>query len=189
LWEAAQPIAGTMAEAYLRARAITCALPDTLRFIPDIHHTPSNSWGSAMVANVEATGGAHRTFFDKQGKRLKKSAKMMLGPCSGGAVHLSSDPGPLVVCEGIETGLSLLCGLLSGPAAIWAALSTSGVKALELPPDPGKLVIAMDGDDAGRQAGNLLAQRAWMQDWQVSLLAGPDGQDWNDVLVENGGAS
>lgn len=189
LWETAQPIAGTKAEAYLRAREITCALPGTLRFIPDIHHTPSDSWGSAMVANVEATGGVHRTFFDKQGKRLNKSAKMMLGPCSGGAVKLSSDPGPLVVCEGIETGLSLLCGLLNGRATVWAALSTSGIKALELPPNPRQLVIATDGDDAGRQAGNSLAQRAWMQGWQVSLLAAPNGQDWNDVLTGNGDVS
>jgi hypothetical protein len=122
LWDAAQPVTGTKTEAYLRARAITCALPDSLRFLPDIHHAPSSSWGCAMVANVEAAGGVHRTFFDKQGKRLGKNAKMMLGPCAGGAVRLSCGSGPLVVCEGIETGLSLLCGLLRGPATVWAAL-------------------------------------------------------------------
>lgn len=109
-----------------------------------------------MIANVEPTGGVHRTFFDKKGLRVAKSAKMMLGPCSGGAVHLSCGSGPLVVAEGIETGLSLL----SGPATVWAALSTSGMKALRLPDKAHKLVIATDGDHPGKQAGNALATRA-----------------------------
>ncbi|NKW72170.1 virulence-associated protein E, partial [Rhodobacteraceae bacterium R_SAG10] len=37
LWDAAKPIAGTKAEAYLRGRGITAALPDSLRFMPDIY--------------------------------------------------------------------------------------------------------------------------------------------------------
>ena len=140
-----------------------------------------------MVADVQPTGGVHRTFFAKHGERLSKSAKMMLGACSGGAVRLSEAVGPLVVCEGIETGLSLLCGLLSGPATVWVALSTSGIKGLSLPPRAGDLIIASDGDAAGRDAANNLAQTAHGLGWQVSMLPAPDGQDWNDVL-QNGGA-
>jgi DNA primase len=83
----------------------------------------------------------------------------------------------------IETGLSLLSGLLSGPSSVWAALSTSGLKSLNLPPDAGKLVIATDGDDPGRSAGNALANRAKALGWQVCLLPAPDGRDWNDVLM------
>jgi len=187
LWDATAPITGTKAEAYLRDRGITCNLPDSLRFMPDIHHAPSMSRGSAMVSNV-STGGVQRTFFDEHGSRLAKSAKMMLGPCSGGAVPLSESDGPLVVCEGIETGLSLLSGLLSGPATVLAALSTSGIKALHLPPDPRKLVIATDGDDPGKVAGNTLARDANALGWEVSLLPAPDGKDWNDVLTGKGGA-
>ena len=59
-----------------------------------------------MVADVQPTGGIHRTYFEKSGARIEKNAKMMLGPCAGGAVRLSdATHGPLVVCEGIETGL------------------------------------------------------------------------------------
>ena len=87
LWEDSRSIEGTRAEAYLRGRGITCALPDSLRFQPDIYHAPSSSWGCAMLANVDPTGGIHRTFFDKAGNRLAKNAKMMLGPCGGGAVR------------------------------------------------------------------------------------------------------
>jgi hypothetical protein len=181
LWELAKPIEGTIVETYLRGRGITCPLPSALRFMPDIYHAPSASWACAMVADV-STGGVHRTFFDKQGNRLAKSAKMMLGPCAGGAVCLSEASGPLVVCEGIETGLSLLCGLLSGQATVWATLSTSGMKAVHLLPDPHRLTIATDGDDPGHIASDVLATRATALGWNVSILPAPDGKDWNDVL-------
>ena len=183
IWSQGLPIEGTHAETYLRGRVITCALPDSLRWLPDTYHTPSGAFCSAMVADV-STGGIHRTFFTKKGERLPQSAKMMLGPCGGGAVRLSESSGPLVVCEGIETGLSLLSGLLSGPASVWAALSTSGIKSLTLPPTPRELIIATDSDDsgAGHAAGNRLASDASARGWKVSLMPAPDGMDWSDVL-------
>ena len=98
-------------------------------------------------------------------------------------MRLSEASGPLVVCEGLETGLSLLSGLIGRPATVWAALSTSGVKALELPPEPSSLLIATDGDEPGRDAGDILAIRASALGWKVNLLPAPDGCDWNDVLV------
>ena len=182
VWDHGQPIAGTHGEQYLRGRGITCNLHDTLRWLPDAYHGPSGKYCAAMVADVVPTGGIHRTFFTKKGQRLDKSAKMMLGPCSGGAVRLSDVVGPLVVCEGIETGLSLLSGLLDGPHTVWAALSTSGIKGLILPERPDQLVIASDGDEAGGAAASSLAHTATGLGWKVSTMAAPDGQDWNDVL-------
>jgi len=88
-----------------------------------------------------------------------------------------------VVAEAIKTALSLASGLLRTTATIWAALSTSGIRALHLPPQPGRLTIAPDGDDAGRQAAHALAERAHGLGWQVSLLPAPDGRDWNDILT------
>ncbi|MFD1156966.1 DUF7146 domain-containing protein [Roseovarius aestuarii] len=183
IWAQGQSIEGTHGEAYLRGRGIICAMPGSLRWLPDTYHTPSGTFCAAIVADV-STGGIHRTFFTKRGERLRQSAKMMFGPCRGGAVRLSESTGPLVVSEGIETGLSLLSGLLDGPATVWAALSTSGIKGLRLPPIPGELVIATDSDDtgAGHAAGNRLARDAHARGWNVSLMPAPDGQDWNDVL-------
>lgn len=103
--------------------------------------------------------------------------------CKGGAVALTqARRGPLVVCEGIETGLSLASGLVVMPAMIWAALSTSGMKGLILPRTPGHLIVATDGDAPGCAAGNALAQRACALGWRVDLLQAPSGADWNDVL-------
>ncbi len=184
LWAQAEPIAGTVAEAYLRARGITAELPECLRFLPSAPHAPSGTQPCAMVANVEPTGGLHRTFLTPDARKIERSAKMMLGSCAGGAARLSESNWPLVVCEGIETGLSLMSGLLPGSPSVWAALSTSGMKALELPTDAGRLTIAADGEAAGHAAAHALASRAHALGWEVRLLPAPDGSDWNDVLMQ-----
>jgi hypothetical protein len=180
------PIRGAVAETYLRHRGITCPLPDTLRYQAQGWH-PTGYRFPMMVAKVDGAArfGVHRTYLaaDGRGKAAIDPPKAMLGACAGGAVHLSGGGGRLVVTEGIETGLSLLSGLLRGPATVWAALSTSGIRGLHLPPEPGRLTIAADGDEAGRLAAAALAERATALGWKVSLLPAPNGRDWNDVLT------
>jgi hypothetical protein len=186
VWREAVPAKGTIVEAYLRGRGITASLPDTLRFHPDCWHPTARRF-PALVALVE--GGqrtaVHRTYLrsDGSGKAFVEPAKAMLGAVLGGAVRLTEADGPLVVAEGIETALSLASGLLREPAAIWAALSTSGMRALHLPAITGHLTVATDGDTPGRAAGQALAERAFALGWEVSLLPAPAGTDWNDVLI------
>lgn len=186
LWQEAKPIAGTLAERYLRYRGITASLPDTLGYITRCWHKNAKRL-PALVCKITGSDlfAIHRTYLrsDGHGKADVNPTKTMLGPVSGGAVHLSNEGGPLVVTEGIETGLSLLSGLLDGPATVWAALSAGGMKRLRLPDDPGKLVIAADGDQAGHEAAHFLATRADAHGWQVSFRFAPDGADWNDVLT------
>ena len=193
VWQEAQPIAGTPAETYLRKRGITCPLPRTLRFHGSCWHGATAKRHPALVAAVQGAGMAavHRTYLrpDGTGKADVNPAKAMLGATAGGAVRLTEAQGPLVVAEGIETALSLASGLLGRPATIWAALSTSGIRGLRLPPQPRRLTIAPDGDAAGREAANALAERAHALGWQVSLLPAPDGRDWNDILQMKGEAA
>lgn len=186
LWREAQPIEGTAAETYLRTRGITCALPRTLRFHPEAWHGPSTRALPALVALVE--GGerfaVHRTWVrsDGSGKADIDPAKAMLGQCAGGAVRLAEGPSRLVVAEGIESGLSLLCGLLGAPATVWAGLSTSGLRALRLPAQPGRLTIATDGDAPGRAAAYALAERAHASGWAVTIADPGDGLDFNNIV-------
>jgi hypothetical protein len=193
VWTEAQPIAGTIAETYLRGRGITCDLPQVLRFHASCWHGPTAKRYPALVAAVQGASlpAVHRTYLrgDGSGKADIDSAKLMLGAVAGGAVRLTEGPGPLVVAEGIETALSLASGLLRTPATVWAALSTSGIRGLRLPDHPGRLTIAPDGDKAGREAANALAARAHALGWQVSLLPAPDGRDWNDILTMKGEAA
>lgn len=193
VWTEALPISGTLAETYLRGRGITSDLPKALRFHGSCFHGPTAKRYPAMVAAVK--GGSfpavHRTYLraDGSGKADIDPAKLMLGAVAGGAVRLTEGAGPLVVAEGIETALSLASGLLRGPATVWAALSTSGIRGLRLPDHPGRLTIAPDGDRAGREAANALAGRAHALGWQVSVLPAPDGRDWNDILTTKGEAA
>lgn len=194
LWSEAQPIDGTPAEAYLRGRGINCPLPDQLRFHPQCWHGPSNARCPAMVALVEGgeSFAVHRTFLrpDGGGKAgLPGGDKLMLGATAGGAVRLCDGSGRLVIAEGIESALSLLCGLLAGPLQLWAALSTSGLRSLRLPEQTGQLVIAGDGDQPGRAAVHALATKAHGLGWCVSLIDPGDGFDFNDVLTGKGVAA
>lgn len=191
-WHEARHIAGTLAETYLRHRGIACELPGTLRFHPRCWH-PSGNRFPALIAFVDGAPrpAIHRTYLrsDGKGKAEIEPAKAMLGAVAGGAVRLSAGAEKLVVCEGIETGLSLLSGILHGHATVWAALSTSGMKNLRLPDAPGRLTIATDGDAPGRDAGKALATKAALAGWAVTLLPAPDGLDWNDVLTMKGAAA
>ncbi|MCB1331034.1 MAG: toprim domain-containing protein [Maritimibacter sp.] len=189
VWRETLPLAGTLADTYLRSRAITCSPPKTLRFHPACWHMSSHRL-PAMVGLVEGGGGfaIHRTWLasDGSGKAAVNPDKAMLGSVAGGAVRLTIGPGPLVVSEGIETALSLASGLLNGPAHIWAALSASGMAGLKLPPCPHKLIVASDGDSTGQRVAGKLAERAQTMGWEVSLLQAPDGLDWNDYLKMEG---
>jgi hypothetical protein len=188
LWREALPIEGTPAARYLReARGIPLErLPAVLRFHPECWHGPTGRHWPAMVAAVQGAGlpAVHRTYLrpNGSGKAPIEPAKAMLGATAGGAVRLTEGPSRLVVGEGIESTLSLLCGLLDGPATAWAALSTSGLRGLHLPPQPGRLTIACDGDTPGRDAAHALAQRADALGWRVGILDPGTGGDWNDIL-------
>jgi hypothetical protein len=190
LWAEARPIEGTPAARYLReARGIRLAtLPRALRFHPEAWHGPTARRWPAMVAAVEGGDGfaVHRTFLrpDGSGKAgLEGGDKLALGGTAGGAVRLMDGPGPLLVGEGLETVLAAWCLRGDPTARAWAALSTSGLRALRLPPQPGRLCIAADGDAPGMAAAHALAERAHASGWQVSIAQPPAGHDWADVLT------
>jgi hypothetical protein len=192
VWREAQPITGTVAETYLRCRGITEDLRDTLRFHPACWHSTARRL-PAMVAMVEGADrfAVHRTYLrpDGSGKAEVDPSRAMLGTTAGGALRVSEGRNALAVAEGIENALSLLCGPLSGSVAVWAALSTSGMSGLRLPPRPGTLIVATDGDTPGKTAGAKLAERAAALGWSVTMLPAPDGRDWNDVIRDMKGAA
>jgi hypothetical protein len=191
LWRESGPIAETLAEVYLRQRSIAGAVPPSLRFHWRLRH-PAGGCFPAMVGLVEHVEpdvvGLHRTYLDAATatKTPRQPSKAMLGPCRGGAVRLRGGEAGLAVCEGIETALSLASGL-DEDFAVWAALSTSGIKGLELPSPTlfgGKLLIGADGDPPGRRAALELADRATSLGWTVEIASAPDGRDFNDLAME-----
>jgi putative DNA primase/helicase len=140
-----------------------------------------------LVALVTDVAGVpisiHRTFLARDGTKARiEPAKASLGPLWGGAIRLKPFAAdmPLVIGEGIETAAS--AGRLTGFPA-WAAVSAGNMaKGLVLPPEAGRVVIAVDPDIAGRVA----ARDAWLR-WRAEgrevQLATPNGMgDFNDLL-------
>jgi putative DNA primase/helicase len=185
IWRECQPAAGTQAESYLRSRGITVLPPPTLRFHPGLRHRSGTVW-PAMVAAV--TRGAdrmlmaiHRTFLarDGAGKAPVEPNKMTLGRCGGGAVRLAPADRMLMVGEGIET---CLAAMTAAGLPAWAALSTSGLRTLDLPADLRDVIVLADGDEPGEAAARHAAVRWKREGRRVRIARPPRGCDFNDVL-------
>jgi putative DNA primase/helicase len=185
IWQSCQPVEGGPVQTYLRSRGLDIAPPASLRFNPALKH-PSGAFWPAMVAlvthGVDATPiGIHRTFLDRNGngKAPVDPQKMMLGPCRGGAVQLGSSGKQLMIAEGVETALSAMQA--TGQVA-WAALSTSGLRTLELPTEVSDVIVLADGDDAGEAAARDCALCWKRQGRRVRIARPPRGMDFNDML-------
>jgi len=185
IWQLSKPSPETPVAAYLASRRLRLPESNALRFHPGLKH-PSGGFWPAMVALVtNGTDGApvaiHRTFLarDGGGKAPVDPQKMMLGPTRGGAVRLA-DPGKvLMVGEGIETCLAAMQA--SGHPA-WAALSTSGLRTLDLPTSVRDVIVLADGDEAGEAAARDCALRWKRQGRRVRIARPPQGMDFNDML-------
>jgi len=105
---------------------------------------------------------------------------MMLGPCRGGAVRLAAPGDMLMVGEGIETCLAAMRA--TGHPA-WAALSTFGLRALDLPGDVRDVIVLADGDAPGEAAARDCAWRWKREGRRVRIARPPQGMDFNDMLV------
>ncbi len=186
IWQSTIPADGTPVDAYLASRGLTCLLPPSLRFHSGLKH-PSGGTLPCMVALVKRGAddtplAIHRTFLARggQGKAPVEPAKMMLGPCRGGAVRLGDPSDVLMIGEGIETCLAAMQA--TGHPA-WAALSTSGLRALDLPGCVRDVIVLADGDDPGEAAARDCALR-WMREGRRVRIARPTrGLDFNDMLL------
>jgi putative DNA primase/helicase len=188
IWQRSQPSVGTPVATYLRSRGLTISLPPSIRFHSGLRHPTGDTW-PAMVGLVThgidgRPIGIHRTFLarDASGTPVEP-VKMMLGPCGGGAVQLGRPVEVLMVGEGIETCLSAMQA--TGHPA-WAALSTAGVRGLELPRRVRDVIVLADGDTPGEAAAQESAWRWKRQGLRVRIARPPSGMDFNDLLVHRG---
>ena len=187
MWHRAKPAAGTLAETYLRSRGITIEIPPSIRYIAGLKHTQSGLLLPALVAAVQAPDssvrGVLRIFLTTDGLRKASVSipKKMLGRVAGGAVRLGAVQPHLAVAEGLETALSFQ---QAAEIPTWAALSTSGMKAVVLPISVVDVLIAADADPSGEAAANDAARRFIEEGRTVRIVHPPDGaKDFNDALT------
>ncbi len=160
IWRAAAPIAGTVAEAYLRNRGIYMRLPDSLRFAR-LRYGKRGREYPCLVACVGSIDnkviGIQRTYLasDGTGKANVPKAKLSLGGVSGGAIRLAPAAAQLCVTEGLEDGLTLQ---QEQGRAVWVAAGSSMLPKMLFPIGVNKIDIGGDGDEPGRVAAAKAAE-------------------------------
>jgi hypothetical protein len=100
-----------IAAKYFQSRGISMEAPPTIRIRWTKHPTGPKlcTLIAAVVTEVDGIVAVHRTFLEDNGSKTKlEPAKAALGPIKGGAVRLAVAGETLVVCEGIESGLSIV---------------------------------------------------------------------------------
>lgn len=177
LWGQSRPIAGSPVEVYLRLRKCYYPSPSIRYLPPNSKHVPT------MITKFQGTSAVHLTRLrpDGMGKAGTEHDKVMIGPCSGFPMVLRSNQWskPLLICEGIEDGLSL--ALAFPQWTIWAAGSSGHIPKLVQVAD--KQVVAIFDFD---MAGIKMAKRAFALNPEVSIIKFPKGMDPNVILCQYG---
>ena len=172
LWKRRRPLEGSLGEVYLRARGYGGAFPATLGFLPPLksEHQPAMIAAFALAAEPEPgllsvhddrVCGVHLTLLKPDGsdKTETRRSKLMVGPSSGWPIVLAplNDALGLVICEGIETGLSLYEATGCG---VWVAGSASRMPALANKVPSYVDCVRIAGEpDAGSAHAAVLAER------------------------------
>ena len=197
LFAMSKPLRTTVAEAYLRTRAITNLQNCTsLRFHPRCFYRPDRddapdvrgAWPALIAAVTDLNGtitGVHRTWLDPSsaGKAPVSTPRRAMGDLLGHGVRFGMARDVIAAGEGLETMLSLR-SILPGLPTV-AALSAAHLAALQLPPTLKRLYIAHDADAAGRRAADQLGARAEAGGIEAVWLT-PTRGDFNEDLVKLG---
>ncbi|MCW2249309.1 hypothetical protein M2352_004969 [Azospirillum fermentarium] len=196
LFARSRPLAGSLAETYLRNRGIPDVRKDgSLRFQPRCWYRDADdrlAQGPALIAAVTGLDGgltgAQRTWLDPSGggKAAMPSPRRALGHLLGNGVRFGVARDVLAAGEGVETMLALRTALPALPMV--AALSAGHLAALRLPPTLRRLYVARDNDAAGRRAADRLGCRAEALGIEALVLA-PMLGDLNDDLLAFGQAA
>ncbi|MFA7504247.1 MAG: toprim domain-containing protein [Burkholderiaceae bacterium] len=199
---------GTPAARYLSARGIRYSVlprpPRAVRFSPSQKYTETGEHFPAIVALITGNGGErlaiHRTFLapDGSGKApVQHARKVWPSGWAGGTIKLArGETGlspaeaakhglwdKLILCEGIEDGLSL--AMACPEYRIWAAISLYNLANVRLPDCCGEVIVAAD-NDWGKRGAEKQLQRAiealGRQGRKVLVARSHVGKDANDAL-------
>jgi DNA polymerase len=191
LWEAATPIAGTLAARYLSdTRGIDLAqLPadvnETLRYHPRC------TFGSvnhpcllALMRDVMTDDpvGIQRIALTRTAEKIERRALGNLG-----VVKLWKPNGQLVIGEGLETTLAAATRVPYEDAPLrpaWAMISTYSYAQFPAIQGVERLILLIDHDEPGINAANLCADR-WSRARRTVVRLMPDeaGADFNDLIM------
>ncbi|TBZ54650.1 DUF7146 domain-containing protein [Rhizobium leguminosarum] len=198
LFRMTQPLAGTLADIYLRERGILRASTHTaLRFHPSCYYRNfltgrTTSYPALIAAVTDEAGvitGVHRTYLSPGldpngvGKAKLDDPRRALGGLLGNGVRfrfpVNASVPILAAGEGLETMLSLSHLMPRMPMV--SALTANHLAAFNFPPGCRRIYIAADADAAGRQGIEGLSRRAQAHGI-LPLVLSPELGDFNEDL-------
>ena len=184
--------AGTVVERYLHGRGITARpLPSSIRYRANAH----GRYGAMVALATTAAGevaAVQQVYLTEDGAKApipvpKRTNKARDDWAEQAAVRLPGNP-PLILCEGVETALSLW---QATGQEVWACLGVANIGKAPVPPQA-DLIVARDGDPPGspadrqiRGAVTVLQRRGHA----VRVAEPPEGTDFNDLLQTGGEAA
>jgi hypothetical protein len=185
LWRQGEPIAGTLAHKYFRARGLTIEPPTSLRFLPAAEYLP-RVYLPAMIAGFQGHDrrviAVQVTYLDPRGDRKAQGAtpRKTIGKMHSGTVRLGPAGDILGIAEGVETALAAM--QLTG-VPCWACLGSQRMARVAIPDTVRELHLFGDNDEPGRlaveQAAKAHAHR------RVVMRFPPDGfGDYADLAAE-----
>lgn len=197
IWHSSVPLSGAPAQ-YIRSRGLDLGFTDgELRASPGLPHPEGGTYPCLIgrVSSIAGKGaGIWRVYvnMDGSGKAPVETPKMGLGEVRGGAIRIGGIWPEIGIAEGIETALACR-QLIEGKIPVWSAMSSAGIRGLELPDGIERVRIFADNDackyragrwreSAGMSAALALAERLDAEGIQAIIESPPTGMDFLDVL-------
>lgn len=195
VWGDGDPIARTLAERHVRARAVVRDLPSAFalrhsRAAPLRAYDPEDLRSRpALLAGVRTPAGdicaVEVTFLDRSGDRardLRLTRKTIGAIPPGSAVRLDPPATEMLVGEGV---FSCLSASQRFGLPVWALLSTARLVTWSPPEGVRAVLIAGDNGVVGRRSAYRLAGRLRAAGVRARTEFPPEGfEDWNAVDAE-----
>jgi hypothetical protein len=188
IWCGSRPAPRTVVERYLRNRGITMPIPAAIRFIALQKHRDYGWPFPVLVAGLQDANGAFAAASltwlcaDGSDKAPVDPTRKIYGRFRHSAVRLAPAGNTLVLCEGVETGLSIAQACPELP--VWCALSATNLLHVAIPPSVNTVILAADADPAGGAGAQAAAYRLMRQGRTVRIApSGRPGQDFNDLRL------
>jgi DNA primase len=184
LYAEAVGLSGMPAATYLHNRGLRPTEAwDTLR--ASVQHYPGVGACPALIAPIEDLDGIlvglHRIYLTPTGAKLDvPRPKRGLGEMRGHAIRLGEATDELMICEGLEDGLTLF-QVFGIP--VWVACGVGFMKAMAIPHSVRSLIIAADNDGPGKTGAQEAADVQNVGGRCVSIMRpSPGFADFNDEL-------
>lgn len=184
IWRESVDPTGTMAESYLRSRALT--LPDgvagdVVRFHHALRRDGETCPGMVCLfrdIHDDEACAIHRTYFSADGRKLDRR---MLGRVKGAAIKLDANENVtmgLHIGEGVETSIA---AMLAGYRPTWAVGSASGIRKFPLLPGIDAITVLAERNDGGANEGAIAELQERWAGREVLVIEPLIGDDINDA--------